>query len=350
MRRIHLSVPLLTFTLAAATLWACPSPAPPASSPAPTVAPQAPPADAEPPRESPPPQPAPAPPATAPQAHADPPASAAPPDLLPRPGDRASLAVQGARVVPAGTFIMGAQSTDPTAPGYDPAALPDEAPPRQVAISAFRMDVREVKEYDFGRCVASGACKKEDVVSEGGYYNFGQADRSHHPVNGVTWHGAVAYCASVGGRLPTEAEWEYAARGPENRRYASGEADPCDWAHLYGDRAADDASCEAASTLSVYTLDQQSAFGMLGMSGNVAEWVADFYAPDTYASAASSNPHGPATGTQRVIRGGSWTTAKREDFRAAARASAAPDERADDVGFRCAFDIDAPAPAGETTR
>ncbi|MCB9786930.1 MAG: SUMF1/EgtB/PvdO family nonheme iron enzyme [Deltaproteobacteria bacterium] len=233
---------------------------------------------------------------------------------------------------------MGAQATDPAAPGYDPAAAPDEAPVHEVSLPAFRMDLREVTAYDYRLCVEAGACSTSQVRTDGGYFNFGQAERANHPINGVTWEGAATYCAWAGGRLPTEAEWEYAARGSDGRRFPSGKSDPCQWAHLYGEPVGDEGGCAGDSTMTVYALDQQSAFGLLGMSGNVAEWVSDAYAPDAYARPPGAQPPEVGARALRVIRGGSWITMARAGFRAAARASAAPGDKADDIGFRCAYD------------
>ncbi|HSP35081.1 MAG TPA: formylglycine-generating enzyme family protein [Thermoanaerobaculia bacterium] len=143
-----------------------------------------------------------------------------------------------------------------------------------------------------------------------------------HPVVAVSWHDAMSYCESVGGvRLPTETEWEFAARGGiEGKRYP------------WGDDLPDDAMRRLAGPDRV---DARSAngYGLFGFCENVHEWCADWYAADYYAVAPDRNPRGPATGTRRVSRGGSWRH-RVKVTRCAARSSLPPDFRYADYGFR----------------
>lgn len=281
----------------------------------------------------------------------------------PRAGAQVTLVPdeQGDQVlVQAGTFLMGAQSTDPGGVGYDPAAWPDEGPPRHVAVSAFWIDAREVTAGAVQECLEIGACDGGDVDRSGGFFTVGEEGSEDRPANGVSWRLAASYCAWKGGSLPTEAQWEFAARGPESERFPTGATDPCSWSEFRApnggrlmasrsDRSAGgDAGtrCGFASTIPVNAVSDRSAQGVFGMTSNVAEWVADWYGAASGA-AAVSDPTGPPTGTERVTRGGSWLYTEPLDLRAAARWRLSPDERQSDVGFRCAYGADwAPASTG----
>jgi len=152
------------------------------------------------------------------------------------------------------------------------------------------------------------------------------------PVIGVSWEDAVAFAEWAGGRLPTEAEWEYAARGGTSRRYPWGDEDPDPVRavfHLdvgFGGTKAVGGAKEGASP-----------FGALDMAGNVFEWCADWYNERYYAASPAENPRGPATGEQRVVRGGAWISLP-DACRAAARAKFPPVSKSTLVGIRLAKD------------
>jgi Uncharacterized conserved protein len=129
--------------------------------------------------------------------------------------------------VAGGTFLMGAQSEDPMAPGYDPAARPEEGPPHAVTVSPFWLQIGEVSAGEYRLCLHDGGCRSEAVLQEGGFATVGDDQRLELPAVGVTWQGAVDYCTWLGGRLPTEAEWELAARGTEGRRFPWGDEPRC---------------------------------------------------------------------------------------------------------------------------
>lgn len=147
----------------------------------------------------------------------------------------------------------------------------------------------------------------------GGYCTYEAGDKSDHPVNCVDWDQAVAYCQWEGKRLPTEAEWEKAARGTDGRIYPWGNTAPdCNRAQ-YG-------KC-GGQTVSVGTKPAGSSpYGVLDMAGNVDEWVADWYDSDYYAQSPSENPKGPSSGQHRGARGGNWHNPHENILRAALRA------------------------------
>lgn len=152
-------------------------------------------------------------------------------------------------------------------------------------------------------------------------------DRADHPVTHVSWHDATAYCRWSGTRLPTEAEWEFAARGADGRRWPSGDTPPT--ANLLG--AADGyAYGSPAGALA----EDTSAAGCLDMAGSLSEWVADLFAP--YRRRAQQDPTGGRQGELRVIRGGNWCVPG-WGARASLRARAQPTHRSDTLGFRVAF-------------
>jgi formylglycine-generating enzyme required for sulfatase activity len=203
--------------------------------------------------------------------------------------------------VPGGTFLMGADESDPDAGA-------DELPQHPVTLDDFWIDRTEVNNAQFaaylnehGNTAERGA---QAVVLDKGYCQIRHEDGAYrvggavqHPVVMVTWYGADAYCKSVGGRLPTEAEWEYAARGPEGRAYPWGDAMPdCDRAR-YGD-------C-ARAPVQIGSLPEGASWcGALDMAGNVWEWVADWFGD--YPAAPQENPTGPPSGRLPVQRGGGW--------------------------------------------
>jgi formylglycine-generating enzyme required for sulfatase activity len=243
--------------------------------------------------------------------------------------------------LPADRFIMGAQSDDPDGPHYDPDADADESPPHEVRLTPFWMQRHEVSVERFRWCVRVGACRADDVEQSGGYFNYGREHRDRHPVNGVTWFGARDYCAWVGGRLPTEAEWEFAARaGRLQRRYPweQSEAPTCKHA-VFGGGSAGMCGIDSTAEVAYYPpLGENRASWVEHMSGNVWEWTADWYAEDAYAKSAAVDPRGPETGTARVQRGGGWSDDDASVLRTTFRAQMDPTMKLADIGFRCVSD------------
>lgn len=239
--------------------------------------------------------------------------------------------------VPANVFRMG---------GLDNDAQDDEKPDRKVTLSAFWIDKVEVTNAMYNLCVQAGACETpREFKSATQERYFGNPDFNDFPVVFVNWEDAKAYCAWAGRRLPSEAEWEYAARGTDYRRFPWGDASPTNQLANYDNIFRD--------TQRVGSFPNgASSFGALDMAGNVWEWVADFYSPNSYTSAGDTNPMGPATagvnGPRRVIRGGSWADnfkdlrvsnrgfALAPDLSADSRSEAYMGEAKNSIGFRCA--------------
>jgi iron(II)-dependent oxidoreductase len=201
----------------------------------------------------------------------------------------------------------------------------------------------EVPSSSYARCVSKDTCPVDSVRSDGSLFNLHKQERREHPINGVDWRGAAAYCSFIGARLPTEAEWEAAARGDDGRRWPWGSKPGCG-VREHSDnprwslQVADAEVCENVGTVISRETRGDGPFGTNAMAGNVAEWVADWYVADSYAV----NPQGLATaaGQLRVVRGGSWLDSDPSLLRSSARAGIAPESRLPDVGFRCAWSAD----------
>ena len=300
----------------------------PATSPGPTATAELPtPLPPETPTQAPTPVPTPLAPETPTQepSAVGPPAAPALGDTWIRPADGMVMVF-----VPAGEFEMGSDH-----PFYN-----NERPPHTVALPGFWLDQTEVTNAQVRRCVEAGGCPPPDETSSltrAGYYDDPAYD--DYPVIHVNWYRAVAYCQWVGGRLPTEEEWEYAARGPENRRYPWGDAldkkrlNYCDATCPlpHADQGADDGYPDTAPVGSYPA--GASWCGALDMVGNVWEWVWDWYG--FYPS--EERPEWLAPEMQdRVIRGGSWDTVA-DHVHCTFRSSFAPARSHDSIGFRCAW-------------
>jgi formylglycine-generating enzyme required for sulfatase activity/pimeloyl-ACP methyl ester carboxylesterase len=203
--------------------------------------------------------------------------------------------------IPAGTFQMGCDVNNPAE-----SCSSSEQPLHTVYLDAYYIDKYPVTNARYKACVDGGGCTPpEDHSSYERDSYYGNATYDNYPVINVTWHQANAFCAWEGKRLPTEAEWEKAARGSsDTRKYPWGNADAtCSLANyrgLSGDYCVGDTS-EVGS----YPAGA-SPYGVLDMAGNVWEWVNDWYHSYYYSVSPGSNPQGPTTGSHRVLRGGSW--------------------------------------------
>lgn len=255
--------------------------------------------------------------------------------------------------IPPGTFEMGSQSSDPQASGYDPKAASDESPPHLVEMSGLWIQKMELRASMYRGCVNTKRCEKPEY-NQAGFFAlaFEDSDRS---VNGVNWYEAQTFCEVLGGRLPTEAEWEYAARGPSKYRFPWGNEVHCadvnsrtlttgeqEWPQHAGNNTEElnaiweTANCSHMRPPTEYGYEGR-AFGLDQLAGGLWEWIFDYYDEDYYSRSASTDPKGPETGEKRVQRGGGWMSDLVWDFRAGARASLDPELRLPDVGFRCVY-------------
>jgi sulfatase modifying factor 1 len=233
--------------------------------------------------------------------------------------------------VPAGEFLIGSDTGDV-----------DERPQRRIHLDAFEIDVYEVTNVQYARFLqTTGRAAPQhwpgryvhlipDQVPEwrGTSHPVGEAT---HPVVAVTWQDAVDYCAWAGKRLPTEAEWEKAARGTDGRIYP--------WGDVWNPGNANTRAAGVGYPQAVGTYPTgASPYGALDMAGNVWEWVTGLYDRTYYSYAPAVNPPGPSAGTgERILRGGawdSWPAQARTSFRNATHFFG-PNLR---VGFRCARD------------
>jgi len=253
--------------------------------------------------------------------------------------------------IPGGSFYMGSDD-----------GLPMEKPAHQVTLEPFCIDEFEVTVEKYKACSDAGRCKRAGTTNEWASIT----DKEHkafdplcnitdavakatHPINCVDWEMAEKYCREQGERLPTESEWEFAARGPDGRKYPWGDEDPAS-AHLnacgkecvawgakngIAEKEMYDVDDGFANTAPVGSFPKgASRYGVKDVVGNVWEWVADYYGE--YPKDEQKNPKGPETGDERVIRGGSWNASFASWVRPTFRYKDAPGKRSYGIGFRCA--------------
>lgn len=255
-------------------------------------------------------------------------------------GDTQTRRIDKAKMVyvPAGEFVMGSddeevdyalQQCNVYGTNCQRRYFSVEMPMHTVVLEGYWLDKTEVTNNQYELCEQAGICGESEC----------QVGNDNYPVVCVTWEQAAVYCRWAGGRLPTEAEWEYAARGPERSRYPWGNdfegtyLNYCDTNCTLNkqDRGFDDGYNETAP---VGSYPQGASWvGALDMSGNVWEMVADWNGE--YLPEKRVNPTGPPSGARRVARGGSWH-ASPDHVRSALRTHMGTDQYVDHAGFRCA--------------
>ena len=251
-------------------------------------------------------------------------------------------------LIPAGKFIMGTAADE---------RIPEETPQREVYVDAYYMDKFEVtnaqywefleyikKTGDHSKCYAGEPREKNHAPGtphtnwDYPYYDF-----PDYPVTRLDWYDAYAYAAWAGKRLPTEAEWEKAARGTDGRRFP--------WGNVWDAKRC---NVGANAPLSVGSFEYgKSLFGCMDMVGSVSEWCNDWYHPEYFQTAPSVNPKGPEANTGlRVVKGGSLFAPNAQQMRCAVRIFAKPEDRNKSIGFRCAKDVkpETETPAKETAK
>ncbi len=231
-------------------------------------------------------------------------------------------------LVPAGSSLMGKSS------GYR-----SERPAHMVELSDFYIDKYEVTNEQYSVCVNDLVC--DLPTNSNAYINSRYSD---YPVIFVNWEMAETFCEWRGGRLPTEAQWEKAARGTKSYLYPWGSdfdgttLNFCDMncTNTWADNSVNDHYTNAGPVGSYE--DGISVYGVYDLAGNVSEWALDWYAEDYYANSPRSNPPGPETGTHKVLRGGSWLDTK-EGALSYRRVKIAPNSSYNYIGFRCVVEV-----------
>jgi len=219
-------------------------------------------------------------------------------------------------LVPAGEFTMGSATGDA-----------DERPAHQVYLDSFLIDRYEVTVEQYAAFL-----QETGTSSPSDWRMMNQLSNKKRPVSNVDWADAAAYCKWAGKRLPTEAEWEKAARGTDGRLYPWGNEPPTPRHANYGQAG----SGNNGALAPVGSFEEgKSPYGVYDMAGNVWEWVSDWYSQDYYKTGPLRNPTGPPKGDYKVIRGGSWGSSPK-DLRSTDRESRLPSFGGLGTGFRCA--------------
>ena len=244
---------------------------------------------------------------------------------------------------------------------------PEENPAHAITLAAFAIDPTEVTVSRFAKFVAATRHRTEaEKWGWSGVFDMkGQAWKPvkgatwrkdlgpntpptppYDPVTHVSWNDASAFCTYEKGRLPTEAEWEYAARGGKNGETypwgnelrPSGKPAANWWQGVFPFKVTGEDGFMGVATVASF---KPNGYGLYDMIGNVWEWNADWFDAGYYAKSEKENPKGPDRGKDRVMRGGSWMCSENfcRNFRSAARSFAAPDSGLDNLGFRCAYDV-----------
>jgi formylglycine-generating enzyme required for sulfatase activity len=234
-------------------------------------------------------------------------------------------------LVPAGEFQMGSSQEDIEYVRHlcSDCDFSREQPQHSVFLDEFHIGKYEVTERQYAQCVKARICRAVPDLGKG---------KELHPVVNVTWYDAKEFCEWLGGRLPTEAEWEKAAswddQAKTKRIQPWGDAMNCSYANYYGKDGGSDYCAGNTTPVGSYE-SGKGPYGLYDMAGNVWEWVNDWYSDTYYQNSPSANPVGPDSGQVRVLRGGSWGN-NGKDVRSAGRNWNYPTNAFNTVGFRCA--------------
>ena len=246
--------------------------------------------------------------------------------------------------IPTCQFSMGAQSKNPAESNYDPEASENEAPVHEVHLDAYQIGRYPVTVQEYRIFMNDDGYQNTTWWKFGGFSAKSQPNQweeqqlyPNRPVVGITWYEAAAYCAWVAGRLPTEAEWERAARGTEGRRYPWGDMEPTENNSGYAG-----STFTAASPVGIHPLGA-TLEEIHDLSGKIQQWVADYYDASYYRASPIRNPPGPRSGHQRIIRGGisDHGNGSARVARNAARQQAEATASSHLIGFRCARELEA---------
>ena len=227
------------------------------------------------------------------------------------------------KFIQAGSFLMGSLKDDKS-------ARPDELPQHTIRLPGYWIYTYEVTNKMFAACVADGKCSAPATADTGPKSYYGNSKYNQFPVVGITWDQANQFCKANAAHLPSEAEWEKAARGFYGYLYPWGKDQPVCTKANYLD-------CVKDITKSGVNLEGQSQFEVIDMAGNVREWTNDWYQADYYKTSPLFMPSGPEKGDLKVVRGGGYLDTI-SDIRSAVRLAYDPLENFEDVGFRCVPD------------
>jgi len=238
--------------------------------------------------------------------------------------------------IPSGKFIMGCKPSEKT-------CTKNEKHHSEIELSEYQIDKYEVTIANYEKCIDAGACNNSDLTKKhygtNSDYNkcdIGSKKDSNLPANCISWFGADAYCKWQDKQLPTEAQWEKAARGDDGRSYPWGDADPkeCDKV-VMGDESGNGCGTESSFAAGSKEADK-SPYGVFDMAGNVKEWTSDYYDKHFYKRSAKTDPTVTNKAKYRSVRGGAFTNHMAASFMISKRSYFIPVNWDSSIGFRCA--------------
>jgi len=246
--------------------------------------------------------------------------------------------------IPAGWFEMGSDDADmmnyisheKESAEKILARIADEKPRHKVWLDAYYIDRHEVTVEEYKRCTRAGKCSVPLHYYRDSHCNWDSPRSGDQPLNCVSWQQAETYCRFAGKELPSEAQWEKAARSDDARIFPWGPKFPDCSLAVWGDKENTD-GCGRDGTWPVCSKPAgNSPYGLCDVAGNLWEWVYDWYSADYYKSSPQKNPRGPDSGERHLAKGASWHTPQPGGLRPSTRYPQVSDEGRSDIGFRCA--------------